>query len=81
MADYAYKGQGLEAFSTVAARKEVFVRQTLNAQYLVLLGRPMRANDDERVVYKQLWDIAVAEKSDLRKTFKAILTSPTYQDP
>lgn len=81
VADYPYKGQGLEAFSTVAARKEVFVRQTLNAQYLVLLGRPMRANEDERVVYKNLWDIAVAEKSDLRKTFKAILLSPTYQEP
>jgi hypothetical protein len=81
VADYPYKGQGLEAFSTVAARKEAFVRQTLNAEYLVLMGRPMRAEEDERVIYKALWDAAVAGKSDLRKTLKAILQSPTYQEP
>jgi hypothetical protein len=79
VADYPYKGEGIEAFSTRAIKKEVFVRHTLDAAYLVLVGRPMRANDDERTTYKSLWDVAGSSNGDYRRLLKAILQSPVYQ--
>jgi hypothetical protein len=79
VADYPYKGEGIEAFSTKAIKKEVFVRHTLDAAYLVLVGRPLRANDDERTAYKSLWDVAGSSSGDYRRVLKAILQSPTYQ--
>ncbi len=79
VADYPYKGKGMEAFSTRAAKKEVFVRHTLDAAYALLVGRPMRADDDERNAYKSLWDVASASNGDYRRILKAILQSPVYQ--
>lgn len=65
---YEYKGHGLEAFATQAIHKESFIRQTLNSQYDLMLGRNLRYADDERDVYKQLWDTAHSQG-----TFKAVL--------
>jgi hypothetical protein len=65
---YEYKGHGMEAFATQAIKKESFIRQTLNSQYDLMLGRNMRYADDERDVYKQLWDVAQGQG-----TFKAVL--------
>lgn len=79
VADYPYKGQGIEAFATRAVKKESFIRTTLNMQYLLLLGRPMRHDQDERVIYRALWDRVQATRGDLRATLKLIMASPAYQ--
>jgi len=76
---YPYKGQGLAAFSAQAVKKERFVRQTLQAEFNLLFGRPMRFDQDERVLYKQLWDGLAASNGDLRATLKILVASPQYQ--
>ena len=76
---YPYKGQGIEAFSTRAVKKEVFIRHTINAAEILLLNRPLRADDDERTAYKSLWDVASSSQGDLRRILKAIVLSPAYQ--
>lgn len=77
--EYPYKGKGIEAFTTRAAKKERFIRTTLNLEYLLLLGRPMRHDADERVIYRTLWDEVERTRGDLRATLKAIMRSPAYQ--
>ncbi|MBX7097476.1 MAG: hypothetical protein K1X89_07185 [Myxococcaceae bacterium] len=76
---YAYKGQGLAAFAQSAVKKEAFIRRTLNAQYRLLLGRDMRSSEDERDVYKQLWDITASSGGNLKSILKTIATSRRYQ--
>jgi hypothetical protein len=76
---YPYKGEGMAAFSTQAVKKERFVRQTLQAQFNLLFGRPMRFDQDERVLYKQLWDTLAATDGDLRASLKVMVASPQYQ--
>ncbi len=79
VASYPYKGQGMAAFSTQAVKKERFVRQTLQAEFNLLFGRQMRFDQDERVLYKQLWDTLAASDGDLRATLKLLVASPQYQ--
>lgn len=78
VATYAFKGAGLEAFSTRAVKKEAFIRRTLNAQYRLLMGREMRHLEDERVIYKTLWDTQVAQNGNLKAVIKDIVLSPGY---
>ena len=75
---YAYKGQGMEAFATQAVKKEAFVRRTLNAQFALFFGREMRHAEDERVVYKRLWDVSQESHGSLKAVLKAVATSPEY---
>jgi hypothetical protein len=75
---YAYKGQGMQAFSTQAVKKEAFVRRTLNAQFALFFGREMRHAEDERVIYKRLWDVSQASHGNLKAVLKSIATSPEY---
>ncbi len=70
--EYPYKGAGMEAFSTVAVRKEKFFRQTFQAQFLFFLGRQMRFDLDERVIYLALWNSAWNKQGDLREIVKLI---------
>ncbi len=70
--DYPFKGAGMEAFSTVAVRKEKFFRQTFQAQFLFFLGRQMRYSEDERVLYLALWNAAWSKQGDLREIVKVI---------
>jgi hypothetical protein len=78
VATYAFKGQGMEAFATQAARKEAFVRRTLNAQFTLFFGREMRYSQDERVIYKRLWDVTQASNGNLKAVLKTVATSPEY---
>jgi hypothetical protein len=39
----------------------------------------MRFDQDERVLYKQLWDTLAASNGDLRATLKLMVASPQYQ--
>ena len=79
VAGYPYKGQGIGSFSAQAVKKERFVRQTLQAEFSLLFGRPMRFDQDERGLYKQLWDTLAASNGDLRPTLKLMVSSPQYQ--
>ncbi|MGZ6070674.1 MAG: hypothetical protein ACXWK8_05620, partial [Myxococcaceae bacterium] len=70
--------QGLSAFATQAVKKEAFIRRTLNAQYILFFGREMRHTQDERVMYKRLWDVSLANDSSLKTVIKTIALSPEY---
>lgn len=75
---YAFKGQGIPAFAQKAVLKESFTRRTLNAQYILFFGREMRHTQDERVMYKQLWDVAQANNGNLKAVLKTIALSSEY---
>lgn len=75
---YPFKGAGMEAFAVQAVRKERFVHHTLNAEFDLLFRRLMRSSEDERVIYKELFD-ALKEKGDLRAPLRILLKSPTYR--
>ena len=75
---YAYKGQGIQAFSTQAVKKEAFVRRTLNAQFALFFGRELRHAEDERVLYKRLWDVSEESQGNLKAVLRSIATSPEY---
>jgi hypothetical protein len=75
---YAFKGQGMPAFAEQAVKKEAFVRRTLNAQYALFFGREMRHAQDERVIYKRLWDVSQSSNGNLKAVLKAIALSPEY---
>lgn len=76
---YAFKGKGMEAFATQAVKKETFIRRVLNSQYRLLMGREMRHAEDERVIYKTLWDTTLSSNSNLKSVIKAIALSNRYQ--
>ncbi|MBC7792183.1 MAG: hypothetical protein H7Z43_00620 [Clostridia bacterium] len=78
VSNYPFKGDGLEAFAVQAVKKEKFIRHTINAEFDMLMKRLMRADDDERVIYKQLFD-ALTTTGDLRASLKIILTSSQYK--
>lgn len=76
---YPFKGTGVEAFTIPASLTEAFQRTTINAIVIHLLGRPMRAEEDERVLYKSLWDQNHANGWKLRELIKVAIASPTYR--
>ena len=76
---YPYKGKGMQSFSTLAVKKERFIRHTLDAEYTLLFGRPMRYDQDERGIYKQLWDMNGQTQGNLRSTLKAMIATQSYQ--
>jgi hypothetical protein len=79
VATYPFKGKGMEAFATQAVKKEAFIRAILQSQHQLLLGRDFRWDQDERGLYKQLWDLTVSSSGDLRAVLKAITLSSAYQ--
>jgi hypothetical protein len=76
---YAFKGKGMEAFATQAVKKETFKRRVINSQYRMLMGREMRHAEDERVIYKTLWDVSLNSNENLKAVLKAIALSNRYQ--
>jgi hypothetical protein len=78
---YPFPGVGMEAFATQAVRKEGFIRRMANVQFQALMGRPMRHDADERVLYRALWDAAAEGQGTPRDLLEAILTHPVYVDP
>ncbi|WP_224361187.1 carbohydrate-binding domain-containing protein [Hyalangium versicolor] len=75
---YAFKGQGMPAFAQQAVKKEAFIRRTVNAQYMIYFGREMRHTQDERVMYKKLWDVAHESDGNLKAVLKTIALSNEY---
>ncbi len=76
---YPYKGEGLAAFSSKAVKKESFIRRMINTEFVLLMGRELRHRDDERGLYKQLWDTASTNGGDLRQVLKTVVMSNTFQ--
>ncbi len=78
VASYPYKGVGIEAFSVKAVKKELFIRRMINTQFRLLMGREMRHSQEERTLYKSLWDVATSTH-DLRAVTKSIALSDTFK--
>lgn len=78
VATYPYKGNGIEAFSTKAVKKEAFVRRMIAMQFRLLMGRELRYRDDERDLYRQLWDVATTSQGDLKAVLRHVALSPTF---
>ncbi|MBL8955200.1 MAG: hypothetical protein JNK82_30765, partial [Myxococcaceae bacterium] len=76
---YPFKGRGMQGFAATAVKKESFVRSILQSQHRLLLGRDMRVEEDERELYKQLWDLTFATNGDLRAVLKTVALSKSYQ--
>ena len=76
--EYPFKGVGLEAFATQAAKKERFIRTMLNTHVNFYLGRPMLHLGHERRLYKRLWECVHQEDFKLRSLIREIVTSPEY---
>jgi hypothetical protein len=78
VASYPFAGNGLEAFTLQAVKKERFIRTILNTHATFYFGREMRWMEDERTLYKRLWDEVHRDHFTVRGLIKAIVTSPEY---
>jgi hypothetical protein len=81
VADYPFKGPGIESFSLVAVRKEAFIRRMANVHFLFSFGRLLRHDQDERDVYFDLWNTAQSGNGTFRDLLKHILLSRSYTNP
>ena len=79
--DYPFPGNGMEAFAAQAVKKERFLRTMINTHINFYFGRPMRFRQDERVLYKQLWDSTVRSNFKVRALIREIVSSPEYLLP
>jgi hypothetical protein len=78
VADYPYKGKGMDGFAALAIRKERFFLQTFQSQFLFFMGRPMRYSQDERTVFLALWMSAWNDNGNFKELLKIIAAMPTY---
>lgn len=78
VAEYPFKGQGMEAFALQAIKKERFIRTMIDTHVNFYFGRPMRYLTDERTLYKRLWDNVHQHHFKIRELIRAIVTSPQY---
>lgn len=76
--DYPFPGKGMEAFATQAIKKERFIRTMINTHVHFYFGRPMRHREDERVLYKRLWDSVHQSDFKIRSLIRDIVCSPEY---
>jgi hypothetical protein len=81
VANYPFRGRGLEAFSLVAVRKEAFARRMANAHFLLVTGRLLRHDLDERVVYRGLYDAIDGGEGTPRDLLRAIFNSTSVTQP
>jgi hypothetical protein len=81
VANYPFRGRGLEAFSLVAVRKEAFARRLANAHFLMVTGRLLRHDLDERTVYRGLYDAFAGGEGTARGLLRAILLSTSVTQP
>jgi hypothetical protein len=78
VASYPFKGEGLEAFTSQAVRKERFIRTIINTHFTFYFGRDLRYQEDERFLYKWLWDSIHTHHFSIRNLIRSILLSPEY---
>lgn len=75
---YPFAGEGLEAFATQAVKKERFIRTLIDTHCTFYLGRQMRWRDDERHLYRRIWDQLQKDHFTIRSLIRTLLTSPEY---
>jgi hypothetical protein len=81
VADYPFRGSGLEAFSLVAVRKEAFARRIANAHFQLVFGRLLRHDTDERAVYRELYDVVDQGRGSFRAVLRTVLLSTSVTHP
>jgi hypothetical protein len=80
VASYPFKGEGMEAFALGAQNKERFIRTILQTHFIFYFGRELRYEDEERGLYRRLWDNAASHNYSIRAMLRELLTSPEYLD-
>jgi hypothetical protein len=78
VASYPFKGNGMEAFALGAQNKERFIRTMIQTHFIFFFGRELRWEDDERGLYRRLWDAVAASNYSIRALIRGMLTSPEY---
>jgi len=84
VAGYPYVGNGLEAFSLVAVKKEAFARRMANAHFLMVFGRLLRLEGDtadEGPVYQQLYAAIAQGNGTFKDVERLILLSSSVTTP
>lgn len=77
---YPFRGKGMEAFALQAVNKERFIRTMIQTHFVQLFGREMRHAEDERGLYRRLWDDAARSNYRVKSLLRTLLTSPEYLD-
>ncbi|MBI3854120.1 MAG: hypothetical protein HY293_00350 [Planctomycetes bacterium] len=78
VASYPFKGEGMEAFALGAQNKERFIRTMIQTHFVFYFGREMRYEDEERGLYRRLWDNAASNNYSIRALLREMLTCPEY---
>lgn len=78
VASYPFRGKGMEAFALQAVNKERFIRTMIQTHFVQFFGREMRYQEDERGLYKRLWDDAQASNFNIKSLLRTLLTSSEY---
>jgi hypothetical protein len=78
VATYPFRGKGLEAFATQAVNKERFVRTIFQTHFVWYFGREMRWQEDERALYRRLWDDAHRHNYSIKSMLRTLMLSPEY---
>lgn len=81
VADYPFRGTGLEAFSLVAVKKESFARRIANAHFQLAFGRLLRHEQDERTVYHSIYDAIDRGDGNFHDVMRAVLFSTSFTNP
>ena len=75
------RAKGMSGFAAKAVKKERFLKRMANSQVQMLLGRPMRSDQDERGLYADLWTTLGGGSGSFRAVLKAVLLSSSYTQP
>lgn len=75
---YPFRGKGMEAFALQAVNKERFIRTIIQTHFVMFFGREMRYQEDERGLYKRLWDDAQKSNYSIKSMLRTLMTSPEY---
>jgi hypothetical protein len=75
---YPFAGEGLEAFATKAVKKERFIRTLVDTHVTFFFGRQMRWREDERALYRRVWEQMRENHYTVRSLIRTLLTSPEY---
>lgn len=75
---YPFKGRGMEAFALQAQHTERFLRSIIQTHFTFFFGREMRYSEDERRLYKRLWDAVHQNSFSIKALIRAIMTSKEY---
>jgi hypothetical protein len=75
---YPFQGSGMQAFALQAQHKERFIRTIIQTHFVWYFGREMRCDQDERGLYRRMWDTVHKYNFAIRPLIRALVTSPEY---